>query len=322
MKATLCVGLIVAGIVILAWAANSALRPRPTPYALHISQASAAGFPELSGLGIDESKLERIEVSAPGERNPIATALITHDHEGRLVPLSWSNAVTEPVFFPDLNPADTSKVLTAIKEHVPGDAVVLSWWDLSRRIRSIAQRQAPLDDPLARGLLVPSAWRSREEPLVERQTALWGAGVPAGDGAIFTQFVDALLADENSGAQMLAKIAGGKPAFLAVHLSDIWKVAAIHPDLISIAYRDFPSASGSHGVLKAVRQWVEEQKIDGGYAIELVGSAIRLHYLPRKLDSERLITQLLPFSTANPLRLNRLRLVYQYKGYWVYELKM
>lgn len=321
MKHIISVGLIVAGIAILAWAANSALQPPPLPYELHISQASPSALSEFSGLSVDRGKLERLELNAPGLKNPIVTAVVMHDPGGPLVPLSWSNAVTEPVFFPDITPAEVSKVLTAIKEHVPSEAIILSWWDLSRRIRSIVQRQAPLDDPLARGLLMPSAWSSKEKLVTDEQRALWGAGVAAGDGAIFAKFVDALLADENTAAQALADIAGGKPAYLAVHLSDIWKAAAVRPDLISIAYRDFPSANGLHGVLKAVRQWIEEQKIEGGYAVEPIGNAVRLHYLPRKSDCERLIVQLLPFSTSNPLRLNRLQLVYQFKGYWIYQLK-
>lgn len=321
MKFIISVGLIVAGVAILAWAATSALQPSPLPYGLHFSQASAAALPEFSGLGIDEAKLERLDVNAPGVKNPIATALITHDHDGGLVPLSWSNAVMEPVFFPDLNAAETSKVLAAIKDHVPREAIILSWWDLSRRIRSIAQRQAPLDDPLARGLLIPSAWSSRGNRVIENQTALWGAGVPPGDGAVFAKFVAALLSHEQDGADALAEIAGGKPAYLVLHLSDIWKAAAARPDLISIAYRDFPGAGGLHGVSKAVHQWIQEQKIEGGYTVEPIGDAVRLHYLPRKSDSEHLLAQLLPFSTSNPLRLDRLRLVYQYKGYWIYELR-
>ncbi len=38
-----------------------------------------------------------------------------------------------------------------------------------------------------------------------------------------------------------------------------------------------------------------------------------MHYLPRKSNSDLLLTRLLPFSTSNPLGLGRLRLVYQYR---------
>jgi len=304
----------------MAWAVIGPSRLASVPYELTFSAASSDAPPEVLGFGVDAAKLERLEIRAPGVNNPIATALVMRDLDGRLVPLTWLNAVTDPVFFSDMSAAEAFKVLTAIKEHVPSEAVILSWWDLSRRIRTIVQRQAPLDDPFARGLLTPSAWSSKEDVVQKRQTNLWGVGVPAEDGAVFTKFVDALLLDEDRGMEALAQIAGGKQAYIAVQLSDIWKAAAVHPDLISIGYRDFPKANGSHGVINAVHQWIEEQKIEGGYAIEPIGSAVRLHYLRRKPDSQLLLTRLLPFSTSNPLRLNRLRLVYQYKGCWIYEL--
>jgi hydroxylamine oxidation protein HaoB len=322
MKYFISVGLIVAGIAILAWAAASAWQPPPLPYELHRSRAAPGALPEFSGLDVDTGKLERLDLSAPGRQSPIVTATVTHDREGRLVALSWSNAVAEPVLFPDINAAEASKILTAIKEHVPSEAIILSWWDFSRRIRSIAQRQAPLDDPLARGLLMPSAWEAKKDLVTESQRTLWGAGVPAGDGTVFAKFVDALLSEEQRGVDALAELAGGKPAYIAVHLSDIWKAAAVRPELISIAYRDFPAVSEQHGVIRAVREWIQEQKIEGGYAVEPIGNAIRVHYLPRKAESTLLLTRLLPFSTSNPLDLNRLRLVYQYRGYWIYELRM
>ncbi len=80
-------------------------------------------------LNVDAGKLERLELRAAGFKNPIATAIVTQDREGRLVPLSWSNAVTEPVFFSDVAPTEASKVLTAINEHVPSEAIILAWWD-------------------------------------------------------------------------------------------------------------------------------------------------------------------------------------------------
>jgi hydroxylamine oxidation protein HaoB len=278
-------------------------------------------FTEFPELKLEAGKLESLELNTPGSKNPLATAVVMRDREGRFVPLSWSNGVTEPVLFLDVIPAEASKVLAAIRQHVSSEAIILSWWDFSRRIRSIAQRRAPLDDPLARGLLIPAAWSPVGNLVFETQSALWGSGVPAGDATTFARFIDALLLDEERGLAALAELAGGKPAYIAVHLSDVWKVAAIRPDLISLVYRDFPGESGSHGIFKAVHQWIEEQKIEGGMLSNL-GTAVRLHCIPRKADSKRLIVQMLPFSTSNPARLRRLRLVYQYKGYWIYEIKI
>jgi hydroxylamine oxidation protein HaoB len=247
MKLFISGALIVAGRAMLAWAA---IWPSPlasVPDELNISAASSDAPPEVLELGVDAAKLELLVFRAPGFNDPIATAMVMRDLDGRLVPLSWLNAVTEPVFFSDMSAAEVSKVLTAIKEHVPSEAVILSWWDLSRRIRTIVQRQAPLDDPFSRGLLTPSDWSSKEDLVQKHQMDLWGRWGSGCDGAVFARFVDALLLDEDRGMEALAQMAGGKQAYIAVHSSDIWKAAAVHPELISIGYRDFPSANGAHG---------------------------------------------------------------------------
>jgi hydroxylamine oxidation protein HaoB len=171
-------------------AAISALRPPPLPYELYISQASQGTLTEFPELKLEAGKLESLELNTPGSKNPLATAVVMRDREGRLVPLSWSNGVTEPVLFLDVIPAEASKVLAAIRQHVSSEAIILSWWDFSRRIRTIAQRRAPLDDPLARGLLIPAAWSPVGNLVFETQSALWGSGVPAGDATTFARFIE------------------------------------------------------------------------------------------------------------------------------------
>jgi hydroxylamine oxidation protein HaoB len=314
-------GLIVAGSAILGWAAWSSLRPPSLPYEQATAPAPAASLTDFSAAGLDIARLERSEIRAPEAGSPIATGIVTRDADQRATPLGWRNAVTEPVFFADIDPADTAKVLAAIREHAPAEAVVFAWWDMSRRIRALAGRRAPLDDPLARGLLTPGAWTVNVAAINENQRAYWGAGVPSGEGETFAKFIDALLMDESRGVAALAEIAGGKEVFVAVHLSDLWKAAAARPDLLSIAYRDFPGGGDTHGVMKAAREWLQENGIEGGFAVEPMGGAIRLHYLPHKTDSARLLARLLPFSTSNPLKLERLELVYQHRGYWIYKLR-
>jgi len=320
MKRLIAVGLILSGAAMIAWAGFSYLRPPPLPFEIVAAPAPADALPDFAGMGLDASRTERLEVLTPDAKSPVATAIAAPDAEGRKSPLSWRNAMTEPVFFADIAPAELAKVIAAIRQHAPQDAVVLAWWDLSRQIRSFAGRQAPLDDPVARGLLTPSAWSARAKEIDAKQREFWAAGVPASEGAAFAKFVDALLSDEARGAAALAELAGGKRAFIAVRLSDVWKAAAARPDLLSIAYRDFASAGDQHGLMKATRKWLEEQKIEGGFAVEPMGGPVRLHYLPRKSDSEKLLVRMLPFSTSNPMALERLQLVYQYKGYWIYEL--
>ena len=63
-----------------------------------------------------------------------------------------------------------------------------------------------------------------------------------------------------------------------------------------------------------------EQKLDASFAVEPVGNAIRIHFLPKASDADLLITKLLPFTTSNPLHLKNFKLVYQHRGFWIYQL--
>ncbi len=314
--------LIAAGATLLAFVAHSALQPPVAPYELKLFRKTADAFPELAGQSIETKTLERLEVSAPDmSGKPVASAILAHDDAGRKTPLEWRNAVTEPVFFADVKAGEIIKLATAIKEHVEDDAVVFAWWDISRALRKIARRPAPLDDPQARGLLLPASWTHDAEVVAERGKTVWGAGVPAEQADSFSRFIEALLAgDEAQGAAALRALAQDKPAYLALHLSDIWKLAQAQPSAVSIAYRDFPAGGHSHGVMKAARDFMEREKIAGGYMVEPLGDVIRLHYLTDAASPNRLIARLLPFSTSNPLKLDHFQLVFQHKGYWVYKL--
>lgn len=309
-------GLIALGLALLGWAGWSSLRVSSS-YLLSISPASDAARRELSAFGLaPQTSIESVEISAPEEHRPVATGTIAREG-AQLTPLSWRNAVTEPIFFADISTVDLATVLAAIREHASEEAIVLAWWDLSRAIRLVAKRSAPLDDPRARGLSIPAAWRDAVDP----ERARWGAGAATQTEESFARFVEALSAPEKDGAARLRQLAKGRPCFIAVHISDIWKVAAAAPAKLSLAYRDFPSSGVSHGVIKSAKQWMQDNRIDSGFAAEPMGRALRLHYLLRKGDSDALIAKLLPFSTSNPTRLENFELVYQLKGYWIYRLK-
>lgn len=315
MKRMIGATLLVLGAGLIGWAGYSAFRPL-AHYAVNFSAAPASAAKEIESLGIAPQALLRVEIRSPLERRPVATALVARDGE-RLAPLVWRNEVTEPIFFADVSAVDAAKVLAAIRAHAPEDAEVLAWWDLSRAIRVASKRTAPLDDSEARGLLIPASWTEAREA----ERARWGAGASPQSAEAFGQFIDALLSDEKQGAATLLRLAGGKPAFVAVHISDVWKAAAAKPGRLSIAYKDFASSGVSHGVIKSATQWMRDNKIDGGFAVEPMGSATRLHYFARKGDSDALIAKLLPFSTSNPAQLELFELVYQHKGWWIYRLK-
>lgn len=310
-------GLIAVGLALLGWAGGSALHERPS-YALSLSIATEGMRRELAALKLaPNTGVQSVEVSTPEEHRPITNGLVAQDGE-QLTPLLWRNAVTEPIFFADVSSNDLAAVLAAIRDHAPVEAIVLAWWDFSRAIRLAARRDAPLDDPQARGLLIPTAWKDA----YAQERARWGAGAAKQTEETFTRFIEALTLPEKDGAARLAQLANGRDCFIAVHISDIWKAAAAAPSKLSLAYKDFPSSGVSHGVIKSAKQWMQDNRIDGGFAVEPMGGATRLHYFLRKEDSNALIAKLLPFSTSNPAQLENFDLVYQLKGYWIYKLKL
>ncbi|MCX7898941.1 MAG: hydroxylamine oxidation protein HaoB [Methylocystis sp.] len=302
------------GAMLLAWSILAAISPT-AHYSVNLSTAPAESLRDFESFGLSRENIQRIEIRAADEKQPVAEGLFTREGAGRLTPLAWRNNVTEPIFFADAASADLSKVLVAIREHVPAEAVVFAWWDLSRAIRLAAQRDAPLDDARGRGLLMPAAWKNT----AAQESARWGAGADAASSETFSRYVDALLMDEARGAEALKALARDKPAFIVAHISDIWKLAAARPEKIFVAYKDFPSSGASHGLIKSAQQFLRDEKIEGGYAVEPMGSATRLHYLPRRSDGDALIARLLPFSTSLAAPPTKLSLTYQHKGWWVWR---
>jgi hydroxylamine oxidation protein HaoB len=121
--------LIIAGATILGWSGWSSLRRPPLPYEQASAPAPANSLTDFARAGLDMAKLEHIEIRTPEARSPIATGTVTRDADQRPTPLGWRNAVTEPVFFADIDPADSAKVLAAIREHAPAEAVeVMAGW--------------------------------------------------------------------------------------------------------------------------------------------------------------------------------------------------
>lgn len=312
--------LVVMGLAGIGLAIIPGASPEPElPYATKVTATSAAETKASQSPPDEVGKIEKLELTVPGSHNPVVQALIAREADGRVVALNWQNNVTEPILAADLTAAEVEKVTKAIHDHVPADAVVLSWWDLSRKIRLVSQRDAPLDDPLARGLLVPASWVAARPLIQSKERAYWGAAVPERDGAVFSRFIDALLLDEEKGAAALTALAPGKTAYVAVHLSDIWKIATERPESLALSSKDFPG-SATHGVMRTANQWLRDQKLDASYAVEPIGNAVRVHYLSNAADGERLIAKMLPFTSSNPMQLTHLKLVYQHRGFWIYRL--
>ena len=60
---------------------------------------------------------------------------------------------------------------------------------------------------------------------------------------------------------MLRELTGGREAYVAVHISDLYKLGLMHPDRLGVAYKDFPVKGGDvHGLNVMVKRWQEDNK--------------------------------------------------------------
>lgn len=314
MKKIIAVLLIILGAMLLGWSVWSVFN-HPTQYKINILKPSEEIIRITEKLKLPAASLHEIKIYSSTSRNKLAIGVVLKN-DSEITPIYWHNEVTVPFLFHEISPDDLSIVLEAIRAHVPDKALILSWWDLSRAIRLISKKSAPLDDQLARGLFIPDSLSNK---LVEEANR-WGATTPKYLSDMFTIFIDALTSKEPEAFTLLNNITHGQPAYIVVHISDVWKIANIQSDKMSMGFKDFPSAGLSHGVIKSAIEWMRVNKIEGGYAAEPIGGAIRVHYFINKSDSERLIAQLLPFSTSILGNLKNFKLVYQFKGYWIYEI--
>ena len=314
MKKRIAVVLIIVGATLLGWSVWSVFN-QSAHYRIDISSSSEEIIKITEKLKLPDTSLQAIKIYSSASSNELANGVV-FKNDGQITPIYWHNEVTEPILFQDISADDLSIVLEAIRVHVPDKALILSWWDLSRAIRLISKKSAPLDDQLARGLFIPDTLSNNFIGEANR----WGVNTPKKLSDMFTQFIHALTSKEPEAFKLLKNITHGQPAYIVVHISDVWKIANMQSDKISIGFKDFPSVSLSHGVIKSAMEWMRLNKIEGGYAAEPIGGAIRVHYFINKSASERLIAQLLPFSTSMLSNLKYFKLVYQFKGYWIYEI--
>jgi hydroxylamine oxidation protein HaoB len=94
----------------------------------------------------------------------------------------------------------------------------------------------------------------------------------------------------------------------------------LRPGRFGIGYRDFAGSGEVHGQVKQVKDWLAEHGYRS-YAVEKKGANVnRVYFLADARSEETLLARMLPFSSSNTLRLEELRLVANYGGYWVYEV--
>lgn len=313
--------LVAGGLFLLGWLAWVILSPGPAPYRYElVAEGGMDKFPDLGLNGQEDLAIRKYEVRAAGADTPVAVLHVGNKENGAPVLLEWQNRAAEPVLTITAQMSELVNLAQAVSKHTPPRSVVLAWWDTSRQLELLAGANVLLDENLAQPLLIPAPWHGERDAIEALEQRFWKVPRSSETEAQFNQYVDALLSDVRTGVAKLRQLAGGGEAYVVVHLSEAYRLGALHPDRFGIAYRDFPKTGQTHGMITGVKGWLDKQGYES-YALEdKGGNAVRVYFFTAPTSGDTLMAQMLPFSTSRPLELEELQLVYQHRGYWLYKL--
>lgn len=309
------------GLLLLAWVAWSTLKPRPAPYHYQLVKESAsAGFDTADTKAWPNLKIEKFELRVDGVDTPVAVMHVARRSNGAPVMIDWDNRTDQPVASLDVSFPELATVARAIDKYTPKNALVLGWWDTSREVRLLTGRETVFDAHMGKPFILPSFWGAQSGLIDDYESKFWGAPPSADQQRKFQRFADALTENVAKGVASLHKLTGGREAYIAVAVSDIYKLGLMRPDRLNIASRVFPLNANIHGDINTVDQWERERKYTGYGLQKLPQSRVRAYFLADAKSGQTLLAQMLPFTSSNPPALRGIQLVYQHGEYWIYKL--
>jgi hydroxylamine oxidation protein HaoB len=313
--------LVTGGLLLLAWFAWLWFNPAPAPYRYTLmEEGDVAQFPELGLAPWPGLTVGRYEIQVEGVDQPVALAYTARRGQTPPILLSWENRSSELLGALDNKLAELTALAIAIDKHAPKDALILAWWDTSRQIKLLSERDTLFTAHIGEPLIVPAAWRAQEEAIRHYEDQFWGAPAPAEERRKFQRFADALTAEPAKGAAMLRELAGAREAYIALHVTDLYKLGLMHPERLDMAYKNFPMEGNMHGMIGYLKKWMQENNYETHTLQSLSDSTVRAYFLRDAKSSGTLIAQMLPFTHSMPLDLTVLQLIYQQGGYWVYKI--
>ena len=304
------------------WLAYLWLKPGPPPYRYQLIEEGGVGkFDKLGLEAWPDLTISKHEVRVQEVDKPIAVAHLATRGGAPPVLLNWESRTSEPVISTDSKLSELTALATAITKYVPKDAVVLAWWDISRQVRLLADRDTLFTSHLGEPIIAPSHWRGRGDAIKKYEQEFWGAPAPAEESRKFQRFADALAADVNEGAAMLRGLASPREAYLVVHVADIYKLGLMRPERLDMAYKDFPNDGNVHGLNLQLKAWMKDNHFEA-YTLQFFSEkAVRAYFLRDDKSCNTLLAQMLPFTCSKSLELQAVQLIHQQGGYRVYKIR-
>ncbi|HSA85731.1 MAG TPA: hydroxylamine oxidation protein HaoB [Nitrospira sp.] len=313
--------LVTGGLFLIGWFAYLWFKPAPAPYTYQlVDEGGAAKFGHLGLQAWPNLKISKYEIHVQSVDKPIAVAYRADKGDGKLVLLNWENLLSEPVGYMGTDLSDLSTIATDLVKHVPKEAVILAWWDTSRQLGLLSERDTLFTSHLGHPLIAPSYWRDRADVIDEYERAFWGASGSSEEEQKFKQFTDALSSEPRRGAALLRELVGSGEAYIVVHPSDLYKLGLMRPDRMEIAFKDFPLTGNVHGLAGQVKAWMKENGYDTYTLQSLSEKQIRAYFLSESKNGKILLSQMLPLMNSTPVDFQELQLVHKQGGYWVYKI--
>lgn len=313
--------LVTGGILLLLWFAWLWFDPGPAPYRYQLTeQGGVEQFPQLGLSAWPDLEIARYEVYAEEVEQPLAVTHVARRGNDAPVRLDWENRTSELLLTTDLKLSELTQLATAIDKHAPRDALILGWWDTSRQLRLLTGRDTLFTRHMSEPLIMPAPWTGRTDAVRRYEESFWGEEASPDEQKRFARFADALIAPPGQGAAILRELAGDREAYLAIHVTDLYKLGVLRPSQFDMAYKNFPMEGNMHGLIGYLKNWMQENGYKTYTLQSLSDKLVRGYFLRDEQSGQTLLAQMLPFTTSLPLDLTAVQLIYQQGGYWVYRI--
>jgi hydroxylamine oxidation protein HaoB len=312
------------GLIVLGWLGWSVLNPAPSPYYYElVTKGSVEQFPELGLSAVPDISVSKYELLSNGTDKPLVVLYVGENSQVDIGPvlLEWQTQINEPLIAMEPSITEFSTLMVAITEHLPENALVLAWWDTSRRLKLLGNIDTLFFEHLSQPLLIPDVWRERRKSIENTEHQFWRVNDNAGSGKkLFERFREALLADKATGVAELRALVENRETYLVLHITDAYKLGIANPEQVGIGYKDFPNTGNLHTVSGHVKKWLKENGYTSFSLEKRDATSIRVYFLTDPISADTLIAQALPFTTSKPFEIQELSVVYQSGGYWIYKL--
>lgn len=313
--------LVTGGLFLISWFFYLWFKPLPPPYAYQlVEEGGVDRFSNLQLGAWPNLKISKYELRVPSVDKPVAIAYQTKNRTGDPILLSWENLVSEPIGAMSTDFSELTALAADIATHVPKEALVLGWWDTSRLLRLLAERDTLFTSYLGKPLIVPSYWKDRSELINQYEHQFWGAPGSAEEQRQFEIFADALSSEASKGTEILRELVGSREAYIIVHAADLYKLALMRPDRIDLAFKDFPLTGNVHGLAGQVKAWMKENGYNTYTLQSLSEKAVRAYFLNESKTGKVLLSHMLPLMNSTPVDFQALQLVHKQGGYWVFKV--